>query len=176
MDKQSLREEFLNRRNNLNSILDKSKKIQSKLINLDLFKKCEFVFTYVNTGSEVITTDIINECLIQNKKVAVPKVLNKQKMIFVQIKSLDELVESKFGILEPISSNEILSNYKTIFLVPALVFDFQNYRIGYGGGYYDRYLLNAKCLAKIGLGYDFQLVAKVPVTENDIPLDFIITD
>lgn len=174
--KKELRDRFLNLRFN---IIDKAKKdlsIKTKVLASNNYKVCKRVFTYVNTEAEIKTIDIIKSALDDNKIVAVPKILEAKKMIFVEIKSLNDLSVGSFNILEPISSNEILSDFETIFLVPGLVFDSQNYRIGYGGGYYDRYLSQANSLAKIGLAYKFQIIDQISKDKYDIPVDFVITD
>ena len=88
----------------------------------------------------------------------------------------EPLIINKFGIPEP-TSNKII--YPNIFLVPLVAYDEKLYRIGYGGGYYDRYLKKIKKRKKIitiGLAYSFQKVKKIPINEHDIKLDFIVTE
>ncbi len=177
--KQDLRKEFLEKRNSLleYEVTKRSQLIQSKFFELDIYKKCDYIFTYVNMGSEVKTIEIIKQAFKDNKKVAVPKILRRsEEMIFVEISFLNELVKGTFNTLEPISCKKVLSTNNTIILIPGLVFDKRNYRIGYGGGYYDKYLYKSKSLAKIGLAYNFQVIDSIPKDKYDIPVDFIITD
>lgn len=177
--KKELRQKFLQQRNTMHEcdIKTKSEAIKHKLFGLEEYKNATQVFTYVNMGNEVITTDIINQVLADGKVVAVPKIIKKDnKMIFVQIRSLDELRVGHFNVLEPITCEEIQSDIYTVFLVPAAVFDLKGYRIGYGGGYYDRYLFNAKALSKIGLAYEFQIIKEIPKNEYDISVDYVITN
>ena len=88
----------------------------------------------------------------------------------------EPLMINKYGIPEP-TSNEII--YPSIFLVPLVAYDEKLYRIGYGGGYYDRYLKKIKKRKKIvtiGLAYSFQKVKKIPIKKHDMKLDFVITE
>jgi 5-formyltetrahydrofolate cyclo-ligase len=177
--KKELRNSFLEQRNNMPEcdIKAKSEIIKHKLFGLEEYRNSKQIFTYVNMGNEVITTDIINQALTDGKVVAVPKIIKKDNtMIFVEIQSLEELRVGHFNVLEPISCEQIESDLQTIFLVPGAVFDLKGYRIGYGGGYYDRYLSNAKALYKIGLAYDFQRINEIPKEEYDIAVDCVITD
>lgn len=173
--KNKLRKQFLLQRNNLSDRNIKNEIIKNKVLNSEVYQKCKIIFTYVNIGSEVDTIEIIKHSLLNNKVVATPKII-ENKMIFVKIDSLNDLKLGKFNILESISNNEIKSNEYTMLLIPALVFDKNNYRLGYGGGYYDRYLCNIKCLKKVGLAYDFQIIESVPKNDFDIPVDFVITN
>ena len=88
----------------------------------------------------------------------------------------EPLIVNNYGIPEP-TSNEIV--YPNIFLVPLVAYDEKFNRIGYGGGYYDRYfkkIIKTKKIIKIGLAYSFQKVKKIPINDNDMKLDFIITE
>lgn len=173
--KEKLRKNFLALRDSAYTDL-KDKKIQNLFLNSDLYRQCKSIFTYVNMGSEVETKMIIRTALDDKKIVAVPKILNNKNMIFVRITSFEDLKLGKFNILEPISTDEIESDFETVFLIPALAFDIKNYRLGYGGGYYDRYLKDSVCLKKVGLAYSFQIVDSLPTDKHDIPVDIVITD
>ncbi|WP_058485042.1 5-formyltetrahydrofolate cyclo-ligase [Defluviitalea phaphyphila] len=181
-EKQRLRKLFLERRNKMlkEEVQEKSKKIYNNVISSSVYKKAKSIFIYVSMGNEVDTKDIINKALKDGKIVAVPKVYSKRKeMIFSKITSLDELELGHFNVLEPKneSINPLTSDEYTIIIVPGIVFDKNNNRIGYGGGYYDRYLSSVKTSLKIiGVCYDFQIIDKIPVDYYDISLDSIITD
>ena len=97
-------------------------------------------------------------------------------MDFFHWSTRDPLVINKYGIPEPTSNKAI---YPNILLVPLVAFDKNLNRLGYGGGFYDRYIKKIKKIKKvitIGLAYSFQKVKKVPISEHDIKLDFIITE
>lgn len=100
----------------------------------------------------------------------------------VEITSLDNLIESSYGILEPsIEENFITPNELDLIVVPGVAFDKNRGRIGYGAGFYDRYFKkineeNIKRIVKLALAYDFQVLDKVPMDERDVPVDHIITE
>ena len=96
----------------------------------------------------------------------------------VEITSLEGLKENKYGILEPDDSKEeFCKNNLDLIILPGVAFDLVGKRIGYGGGYYDRYLENIdKKIIKVALIYDFQLLENVPAEEHDIKADYIITE
>jgi len=141
------------------------------------------VFTYVSTGSEVSTFPLIEFLLRFNVRVCVPKVIGSGEMQAWEIKSLDDLVLGKFGIYEPKTKNlcaEIPRNDGAwiLAIIPGVAFDKKGYRIGYGGGYYDRYfsnLKNTKGIYKLGVCYDFQLVDKIPTDEHDIKMNQVLS-
>ncbi|HHW67193.1 MAG: 5-formyltetrahydrofolate cyclo-ligase [Epulopiscium sp.] len=181
-EKQRLRKIFLDMRAQMpeEEIYYKSQFIYEKLIHSSLYHQCKMIFTYVSMGNEVDTKKVILRGLLDRKIIAVPKVNPKKKeMIFSKIKSLDELEAGHFNVLEPREDciQPIESNQETLILVPGAVFGRDKNRIGYGGGYYDRYLSSVKGALKIiGLGYDFQLIDKIPSDPYDVPLDTIVTD
>ena len=153
--------------------------IFNKVIESKYYKKATNIFIFVSQEDEVDTINIINHALKHNKIICVPKVISKlQGMEVLQIKSLEELEPGKFGIFEPKLGNTIISA-ETIELVllPGLAFDKEGGRLGYGGGFYDRYLMKLnKDTPKIGLGYDFQIVDKVIMEKYDNYIDGIITN
>lgn len=180
MDKNELREYMKNLRGSI-SIEEKDKKDRSifnKVVNNKQYIEAETIMVYVSFGLEVDTISIIKNALDNNKIVCVPKIINKKDgMKAVKIEKLEDLIKNKFGILEPLSfDKEINGKDIDLFLVPGLAFDKNGGRIGYGAGYYDRFLKNSKDNSlKIGLAYDFQVIDNVPMAENDIYLDIIIS-
>ena len=120
--------------------------------------------------------EILHDFEKKNYLISLPKIKKNFKMDFFNWSTKDPLIINKYGIPEPIS-NKIV--YPNIFLVPLVAYDERLYRIGYGGGYYDRYLKKIKKIKKIitiGLAYSFQKVKNIPINKNDIKLDFIITE
>lgn len=138
--------------------------------------KASVVMIYVSYKSEVDTIEIIKKFLIDGKKVAVPKVTGED-IDFYLIDSLDDLEEGYKGISEPKSGcNKYVPSGDEIIIVPGTVFDKRLFRIGYGKGYYDRYLAKYKGLTAIGLAYDFQVVDEIPVDTWDRGMNFIISE
>ncbi|MFL0267760.1 5-formyltetrahydrofolate cyclo-ligase [Candidatus Clostridium radicumherbarum] len=179
MDKKELREHMVNTRNSM-SVENKAAKdrnIFNQVIMSKYYIEAETIMTYVSFGSEVDTLCIIKHALENNKIVCVPKIINvSQGMKAIKIQSLGDLIKNKIGILEPVSfDNEIESKDIDLFLVPGLAFDKSGGRIGYGAGYYDRFLKASMVSSvKIGLAYDSQLIDMVPMTENDVYMNIVM--
>ncbi|HHZ12396.1 MAG: 5-formyltetrahydrofolate cyclo-ligase [Caldicoprobacterales bacterium] len=136
--------------------------------------------SYVNIGKEVNTRNIIECLLLDGKKVSVPIcVTETTRLIASQIYDLAELAPSHFGLLEPIAEfvRQVDPKEIEVVLVPGLAFDRRGNRLGYGKGYYDRFLIKLSPRAlKIGLAYSFQIIDEVPIDDFDIPLDIIVTE
>ncbi len=147
--------------------------IFKKVIRDINFINADTILIYVSTKYEVDTYKIIKWCLSNNKKVAVPKCVN-ENIIFYYIKSLKDLKIGSFNILEPITTQ--LADFRnSICFVPGLSFSEEGYRLGYGGGFYDRFLSKYPNL-KIGLCYKECLSNTFTVEKHDIKVDYIITN
>ncbi len=157
----------------------KSKEIIKKILELEEYKKAETIAIYKNFSSEVSTTELIKLSLENNKIVCLPKIKNGQ-IEFYKVSSVEnDLAKNKFGIEEPIEDKENLIDRADInlMIVPGLCFDMENNRLGFGKGYYDKYLENTE-IYKIGICFDEQILKNkiIPVTSNDIKMNKIITD
>ena len=138
--------------------------------------KGKIVGGYYPYNYEVDVMKILNNFEKKKYLISLPKIKKNYKMNFFNWSFKEPLVINKYGIPEP-TSNKIM--YPSIFLVPLVAYDEKLYRIGYGGGYYDRYLKKIKKRKKfitIGLAYSFQKVKKIPIKEHDMKLDFVITE
>ena len=150
--------------NNIIKIL-KKEKIKNKIIG-----------GYYPYYYEVNTIKILEKFEKLNFLVTLPKIKKNSQMDFFHWSTKDPLLINKYGIPEPIS-NKI--NYPNILLVPLVAFDKHLNRVGYGGGFYDRYIKKLKKKKKIitiGLAYSFQKVKNIPINRYDIKLDFIVTE
>ena len=175
--KNQLKESILEKRNSLSQaeILEKSRKIEDCLFSLQQYKNAKTIMFFVSFNSEVNTHNMIKNSL-KNKTVIVPKVVNNEIEPSIII-DFDNLISSgKFGILEPIEAMKIAYKNIDLVLVPGIAFDIEGHRIGYGFGYYDKFLKKVPKAVKIGLCFDFQVVDKVPREEHDVPVDLIVTD
>ena len=151
--------------------------ICEKLCSLELYKKSEIVLIYVSLDDEVETDLIIKNALKDKKKVAVPFCTdNMGNMDFYLIDSLYDLKIGSFNVREPdINSCKKLCSFEnSIIIVPALCFDKSGNRLGFGKGYYDRFLAKHSFIS-VGLCYDELLVEYVPTDEHDKQVDYIIT-
>lgn len=182
MDKKEMRKIYLKKRNSLSEeeIFEKSKKMCDIFFTADFYKRAEKVFTYINYKSEFNSSIIIERALSDGKTVCVP-VMSKEKaaeMFFVEINNLDTLSLNSYGIYEPeLDFSKVLKpDLKTIMIVPGLAFDKKGYRLGYGGGYYDKYIRENKDSFNIGFAFEFQLVEEVVHNEYDVSIDMIFTE
>lgn len=155
-------------------IEEKSKKIFEKIMELPAFVKAERVYAYVSYNQEVSTFAFLEQVLQSKKVLLVPKVYG-DRMKFHVINSLNELSPGAYGIPEP--SNDVLDSVNQGFmLLPGLAFDRQGHRLGYGGGYYDKYLCEHNRFVKVAAAYSFQLVEEVKCESQDIPVDIVATE
>ena len=184
-DKKMLRKEILAKRKNIDTAKkeDMDKKIVDKFYESKYYKEAKNIFIYISYDSEIDTKEIINKALIDNKRVYVPRTEFKTRLMdAVEIASLDNLIESEYGILEPsIEESHIEPNELDLIVVPGVAFDRNGGRMGYGAGFYDRYFKkigkdNIKKIEKLALAYDFQILDKIPMNEQDVPVSHIITE
>lgn len=151
-----------------------SEKITEKLFSLKEFKEAEAVFCYVSKENEISTEKIIVECLLSGKKIAAP-VCSGEKMTFRYINGAEDLEKGSFSVYEPAARcREAAADEKTVCITPALCYNAEGYRIGYGKGFYDRFFEKNQCV-RIGLCYDKNIRDFVP-DGNDIAVDIIVTE
>ncbi len=181
--KERLRKEYLSLRNDMSeeSVVEKSSIITEKLISSHLYKNARAIMTYIDFRKEVITRDIIKDAFLKGKRVIIPITDKTSKnLILSELKDFDsELCVGTYGVLEPKKDciRKVELSVPDIILVPAAVFDERGYRIGYGGGYYDRFLSQEGIGATtIGLAYDFQVVREIPHEAFDVRMDLVIDD
>lgn len=153
-------------------------KIVERLTTLSEWNEAETVGMTMSVAGEIDTEKIIRKAWQQKKRVAVPKADPKiKKMDFRVIRSFNQLNTGFAGIREPLTdqTDSVTPEAIDLLVVPGLVFDSKGYRIGFGGGFYDRYLVDYRNLA-ISLAFEMQLVDHVPVEVFDRPVDLIVTD
>lgn len=200
MTKNQIRSTLKELRNNLSSEEQQklSMTLRDKLFQSEVYRQCDKLFTFVSFQSEVDTKELIRQSLRMGKKVYIPRV-EKKNMKFYEILNLDNLIPSKYGVLEPpadeekcyipnkydamsedtinYNSNHERSHSINLMLLPGLAFDLKGNRIGYGAGYYDRYFAaNPEIdFHKLAIAYDFQVLEEIPADEFDIRAEAIIT-
>jgi 5-formyltetrahydrofolate cyclo-ligase len=153
--------------------------IFNTLINSKFYKESKTIFTFVSFKSEVNTHKFIEHAIKDNKIIGVPRIKTKQTGIEVfRINSLKDLETGYFDTLEPNSRCPKINNEEIDFIVmPGLAFDINGGRIGYGAGFYDRYLINLnKDVDKIALAYHLQVFDEVPTNDLDVRVNGIITE
>ncbi len=147
------------------------------LTGCELLKNADIVLCYVSVRDEADTRMLLNFLLESGKRTAVPRCRENGKMDFFLINDTDSMVLSPYGIPEPEYSEDMIVNdfRGALCIVPGLAFDKNGKRIGYGAGYYDRYLEN-KDIVTAGLCYSQLLFDSVPSEAHDISVDYIITE
>lgn len=154
------------------------RKIKNKLLNLFAVREVQTVLCYVSTDIEVDTREFINSLLQMGKRVAVPRCEGeKGEMNFYYIESLDELSPGSFGVDEPDPMKSLMfaDAVKSVCIVPAFMFDKNGYRLGYGKGYYDRYLSKYKG-STIGVCYSENMQDELFHGKYDRSVDLVVTD
>ncbi len=182
MNKADLRKKMISLRNALSreEVKNRSQVITSRLLSLEAYKTAQVIIIFVSFGNEVNTKGFIDKAIEDGKRIAVPLCIPKGKVLLpCEITSMHDLAPGTWGILEPtrekcrpVNSNEI-----DLAVVPGLAFDYSLNRLGYGAGYYDRFLPTLPSEAvKLGIGYDFQLLNRIPVEKFDFPLTGVLTE
>ena len=153
-----------------------SNAICEKFLELQEYKETSVVFAYMDCKNEVETKAVIEQCWKDKKTIAVPKVFGEIRNYYV-ITSYDDLEEGYFGIPEPKyeSLQEIVCE-DGLMILPGVAFDVERHRVGYGGGFYDRYLEAHPNMKKIAFAFEFQMFEKVPFEEFDRQPEKIITE
>ncbi len=176
MTKDALRKELLQKRAALTrpEALKKDLKIKANLFKLNEFNAARVVLAYLPIKAEVGTSAVIGASLVLGKKIAIPSV-RRGSLIPVEFEGYSSLVRVRYGTLEPANPREIPKDKIDMALVPGVVFDERCNRIGYGKGFYDRFLRGCAAV-KVGLAYNFQVRPAIPAGKNDIRMDKIVTE
>lgn len=157
-------------------IHEKSIAICEKLLEINAFKNAKTIMIFMSAFKEPDTIPIIKNIFRLSKKVVVPVTDQQTKIITPSyINCLDDMIAGAYNILEPQIIKSAPLCAIDLVIVPGIAFDKNGNRLGFGEGYYDKFLKNYKKI-KIGICYDFQLLDKLPADEHDIPMDIILTE
>ncbi len=148
-------------------------RICSRLLDIITQKNIETVHTYIPFLSEIDIKPVIEFCLQSGIKVVAPKTLKARQLENRVLTSLNNLETGIMGTLHP-ANTEIYSGNYDLIIVPGLAVDKRNYRLGYGGGYYDNFLVHHSDALRVGIYYPFQLLEEIPREQHDVALDQII--
>ena len=150
--------------------------IAHKILELDEFLAADTVLTFYPVGNEIDVLPIFEAAKSLGKAVAFPCSLEGGKLLFREINDLSEMKGIAHNIPEPTDQSVAVSDFKSsVCITPALAFDTDGYRIGYGGGYYDRFL-SSYIGTSIGVAYDEMICDSLPRDEYDLTVDIIITE
>jgi 5-formyltetrahydrofolate cyclo-ligase len=174
LEKKEIRKELISKRKQLTAeeVVTKSSLICNKIIDSELYQKSSVIYCYSAINNEVNLSELIEHAFIHNKAVALPRVENNE-MSFHIIKSFDELKAGYYNILEP--QKKIPAPQADLIIVPAVAFTKDGNRLGYGGGFYDRYL-EKNNIYSIGVCYDFQILEQIPTMKHDKKINKIISN
>lgn len=177
MTKKEFRKEYLSLRNGipLSQKENFDRILTEKILSMPEFKNAESILLFASVGSEVDTWELFRESIKQNKKVYFPKCIDGEKMVFLRAVSKEDFTDGKYGIPEPTGDEEYTPHSQSdLAVIPALSVGRDFSRLGYGKGYYDRFLKDFKGISICPI-YPQLLCHGVPTDKFDIPLKIIIT-
>lgn len=151
-----------------------SRDITGRVVSLPAFCQAQRILVYADYNHEVVTRYLIEEAWRSGKEVAVPKVVGKD-MVFYKLTDFSQLEPGYFGIPEP-SEGEIVEWSQALMIMPGVAFDRENHRVGYGGGFYDRYLEKHPEIKRVAVAFSFQILEEVPTEPTDICPQIIVTE
>ena len=175
MDKLQLRRAIRERKRAMTEeeIVSRSEKLMELVLASEAYKTANTIYGYLPYNQEVRTVPMLEQALKDGKKVAVPKCYGDQ-MEFIYLEDLTKVEKGYANIPEPIADEPIARDATALVLMPGLAFDPQGHRIGYGGGFYDKYLSAEPGHPTLALCYEFQMLPHLETEEHDIPVDTVI--
>jgi len=176
MDKSELRRIIREKKRamTLSEIESTSAELGRLFAESSLYQAANTIYGYLPYNQEVRTVPILERALKDGKRVAVPKVIGDE-MIFIYIDDLSRVEKGYAGIPEPIDEEPVADDPAALVLMPGLAFDPQGHRVGYGGGFYDRFLEKEPGHPTVALCYSFQVFPALDTEEHDIPVDCVIS-
>ena len=175
MDKKQLRKAIRERKQAMTpeEIAEKSRILGEKFAATDAYKNAKTIYGYLPYNQEVRTTAMLERAMAEGKRIAVPKIFGDE-MKFIYLNDVSEAVPGYKGIPEPEGDGPIADDPTARVLMPGIAFDMQGHRIGYGGGFYDKFLAAEPDHPTLALCYDFQVFPHLDTEEFDIPVDAVL--
>lgn len=175
MDKTELRREIRARKRAMTEveIEERSARLAQLFFASRAYQNAKTIYGYLPYNQEVRTVPMLERALKDGKKVAVPKVYGDE-MKFLYLDDLTAVAKGYAGIPEPIADEPVAHDETALVLMPGLAFDPQGHRIGYGGGFYDKFLAAEPNHPTLALCYEFQMLPKLDVEDHDIPVDTVL--
>ena len=177
MQKETLRRVMQKKRSQIDSKAKArfSAAIRDKLLGLDCVKEAACIMAYYSYNNEPDLMEFVHICLDMGKCTALPYVAGKGDIIAVEYNRECMMKSNIYGIPEPVIMNESELEEPDVVIVPGIAFDENLHRIGFGGGYYDRFLEQTDAI-KIGVCFDTQIVERIPTDPHDVAMDLVITE
>ena len=175
MDKQALRKMIREKKRAMTEaqIEQASARLAQQLYQSPLYRQATTIYGYLPYNQEVRTVPMLEQALAEGKRVAVPKVYGDE-MRFLHIDDLSRVEKGYAGIPEPVDDEPVAKDPTALVLMPGLAFDKAGHRIGYGGGFYDKFLSAEPDHPTLALCYGFQMLDELPTEEFDIPVDCVL--
>lgn len=175
MNKQELRRTIRERKRAMTEeeIVERSNALAEKFYHTPAYQAATTIYGYLPYNQEVRTVPMLQRALDEGKRVAVPKVYGEE-MRFIYLEDLTQVSKGYAGIPEPIADAPVAEDQRALVLMPGLAFDPQGHRIGYGGGFYDKFLAKEPHHPTLALCYEFQMQAHLDTEEFDIPVDTVL--
>ena len=175
MDKKELRRQIREKKRamTVEEIEQRSAKLAELFLASDLYSNAQTIYGYLPYNQEVRTVPMLEQALRDGKKVAVPKCYGDE-MKFIYLDDLTQVAKGYAGIPEPIADGPEGDDSHALVLMPGLAFDPQGHRIGYGGGFYDKFLAREPEHPTLALCYEFQMLPHLQTEEFDIPVDCVL--
>lgn len=151
-----------------------SRTITESVTHLPEFRSTDHILVYADYNHEVMTGFLAEEAWKAGKEVAVPKVVGKD-MVFYRFTDFGQLKPGYFGIPEP-QEGETVQWEDALMIMPGVAFDRKGHRVGYGGGFYDRFLEKHPHIKKVAVAFSFQVFPEVPTEQTDISPDILVTE
>ena len=155
------------------NILRRSAVLAEKFARSDAYRAAKTIYGYLPYNQEVRTVPMLQRALDEGKRVAVPKVYGDD-MKFIYLDDLSQVAKGYAGIPEPVANGPVAQDETALVLMPGLAFDRAGHRIGYGGGFYDKFLAREPHHPTVALCYDFQVMDRLETEEFDVPVDLVI--
>lgn len=176
MDKKALRSQIKEQKRQMTArqIESASQRLTELFVATEQYRQAKTVYGYLPYNQEVRTIGLLQRALQEGKRVAVPKIYGDE-MRFIYLDDLSLVEKSSFGIPEPIADEPVADDPTALVLMPGLAFTKHGDRMGYGGGYYDKFLANEPHHPTVALCYDFQIVDRIPTDDHDIPVDIVLS-
>lgn len=174
MDKKTLRQEIRQKKRQMTEqqIVQASERLGELFVSCEEYRTAQTIYGYLPYNQEVRTVPMLEQAIRDGKRVAVPKVYG-EVMRFIYMDDLTQVDEGYAGIPEPVADGPVADDKTALVLMPGLAFDREGRRIGYGGGFYDRFLADEPEHPTVALCYEFQMVDRVPTEEFDMRVDRI---
>ncbi len=175
MDKIALRKEIREKKRAMTAqqIEKSSEDLARQFFATEYYQKAETLYGYLPYNQEVRTVPILEQAIKDGKKVAVPKVYG-DTMRFIYLEDFFQVEKSSMGIPEPVADGPVAQDENALVLMPGIAFDKEGHRIGYGGGFYDKFLSAEPTHPTVALCYDFQMLPKLETEEFDVPVDLVL--